>query len=179
MVPSFTKILVRNSVWDGKKSTNEVQFGSDAIPGTGSRSREKTEGIYPVIEGPSKIVQIREIVITWIEALTSRALVCRFNGLWRKLVDLHTWLEASQKPLLSQPFSIYPCARGFLWLISKTRDKSTMVEAGPWFWGCSSLFMQHWSPTFNPSTTSISIFPIGSNSQTCRYYCGMIHLYVQ
>ena len=39
-------------------------------------------------------------------------------------------------------------------------DRSTIVEVGPWFWGSSGLFMQHWSPTFNPSRTSISTVPI-------------------
>ena len=98
-----------------------------------------------------------KIVIKGIEALTNRALVCCFNGYWPKLVDLHNWLEVSWKPLLSQPFSIYPSARGFFVIdFDKQGDKSTIVEVGPWFWGSSSLFMQHWSPTFNPSTISIS-----------------------
>ena len=35
-------------------------------------------------------------------------------------------------------------------------DRSTIVEVKPWFWGSSGLYMQHWNPTFNPSTTSIS-----------------------
>ena len=39
----------------------------------------------------------------------------------------------------------------------KEEDKCTIVEVGPWFWGSLDLFMRHWSATFNPSTTSISI----------------------
>lgn len=51
--------------------------------------------IHPVIEGPTKIVEMREVAIKGIEALTNRSLVCRFNGFLANLVDLHTWLEAS------------------------------------------------------------------------------------
>lgn len=63
----------------------------------GLNLEKKIDGphIHPVIEGPTNIVQMPEVAIKGIEALTNRALVCRFNGLWPKLVDLHTWLEAS------------------------------------------------------------------------------------
>ena len=160
MTPSFAKILIGNSTGSRKKSTNKVVIGNDAIHGIGSRSREKNDEphIYPVIEDPTKTVQMPELAIKGIEALTNRALVCCFNGFWPKLVDLHTWLEASWKPLLSQTFTIYPYARGFSVIdFDNQEDTSTIVEFGPWFQGSSGLFMQHQSPTFNISTTSISI----------------------
>ena len=83
-----------------------------------------------------------EMAILGIKALTDIALICRFNGYWPKLAKLHSWLDASWKPLLQQPFSIYPCAWGFFVIdFDKQEDRSIIEEAGPWFWGNSSLFM--------------------------------------
>ena len=61
----------------GKKPTNQGRDGKDTIPGTG---RYKAGGLYPVIEGPTKTIQMPEMAIKGIKALTDKALVCRFNG---------------------------------------------------------------------------------------------------
>jgi hypothetical protein len=156
MAPSFAEILVRQSDGIGKRSATQVQAGTS--PSTG---REKARGLYPVTECLPKIIQMLEMAVKGINALSDRALVCRFNGYWPKLVDLRSWLDACWKSLLHQTFSIYPCARGFFVIdFDNQEDRYTIVEAEPWFWGSSGLFMQHWSPTFNPSTTSISTVPV-------------------
>jgi len=40
-------------------------------------------------------------------------LVCRFNGFWPRLTDLHKLISKSWKPLLTDESNIYPMARGF------------------------------------------------------------------
>ena len=160
-MPPFVEILMGQSVGHGKKVANQGRAGRDTIPGTRTQSKDKAGGLYPVIECPTKTIQMLEIGIKGIEALTDRALVCRFNGYWPKLADLHSWLDACQKPLLLQTFFIYLCARGFFVIdFDNQEDISTIVEAGPWFQGNSGLFMQHWSLAFNPSTNSISTVPV-------------------
>ena len=122
-----------------KKPTNQGWVGKDTILGTGS---DKTGGLYPIIEGPTKTIQMPEMAINRIKALTDKALVFRFNGHWPKMADLHSWLDACWKPLLLQPFSIYPCARGFFVIdFDNQEDRSTIEKVGPWFWGNSGLFM--------------------------------------
>ena len=101
------------------------------------------------------------MAIKGIRSLSDRTLVCRFNGYWPKLTDLHSWLDACWKPLLQQTFSIYPCARGFFVInFDNQEDRSTIVEVWPWFWSSLGLLMQHWSPNFNPTTAFISTVPI-------------------
>ena len=154
MAPSFAEILTAQKNGQGKKPAIQAWAGRDTTPGVG---REKAGGLYPVFEGPTKTIQMLEMAIIGIKALLNRALICRFNGYWPKLAEPHSWLDASWKPLLQQPFSIYPCARGFFVIdFDKQEDRSIIEAVGPWFWGSSGLFMQHWNPTFNPSTTSIS-----------------------
>ena len=77
MVPSFSKVLVGQSDGLGKKPTNQVRAGKDTIPGTG---REKDGELYPIIEGPTKTIQMPEMAIKGIKTLSDRALVCHFNG---------------------------------------------------------------------------------------------------
>ena len=130
-MPSFAEVLVGQSDGPGKKPTNQVWTGKDTIPRIG---RDKVGGLYPIIEGPTKTIQMLEMVIKGIKAPLDRALVYRFNGYWTKLVDLHSWLDACWKPLLQQSFSIYPCARGFFVIdFDNQEDRSTIVEARPWF----------------------------------------------
>ena len=131
MVPSFAEILVWQPNGHGKKPTNQGWARRDTTPGIGG---DKARGLYPVIEGPTKTIQMLEMAIKGIKALTDIALVCRFNGYWPKLIDLHSWQDACWKPLLQKTFSIYPCARGFFVIdFDNQEDRSTIVETGPWF----------------------------------------------
>ena len=158
MVPSFVEVLVGQSNGLGIKPTNQEQTRKDSTPNTGS---DRVRGLYLVIEGPTKNIQILEMAIKGIKALSDRALVCHFNGYWPKLTDLHSQLDACWKPLLQQTFLIYPCAWGlFVIDFDNQEDRSKIEEVGPWFWGSSSIFMQHWSPTFNPTIASISTIPV-------------------
>ena len=95
-MPSFAEVLVGQAEGMSKKPLTQVQIGNP----TSSTERDKARGLYPVMEGPTKTIQMPEMVIKWIKALSDKALVCHFNGYWPKLVDLHSWLDACWKPLL-------------------------------------------------------------------------------
>ena len=110
MAPSFAEILTAQKNGQGKNPAIQAWAGKETTPGIG---REKAGGLYPIFEGPTKIIQMPEVAIKGIKSLSDRDLVCRFNGFWPKLTDLHSWMDACWEPLLQQTFSIYPCARGF------------------------------------------------------------------
>ena len=76
-MPSFAEVIVGQSDGLGKKPTNQVQVGKDSLRGTG---REKVEGLYPIIEGPTKTIQMPEMAIKGIKAPSDKSLVCCFNG---------------------------------------------------------------------------------------------------
>lgn len=57
--------------------------------------------------------------------------------------------------------NIYPMARGiFAMVFDNIEDTNTICEVGLWIWCSASLFMQPWTPTFDPVMTSISTTPI-------------------
>ena len=131
MAPSFVEVLIGQHNGKGKNPTIQAWDSRETPLGAG---QEKARGIYPVFEGPTKIIQMPEMAIIGIKALSDRALTCHFNGFWPKLAELHSWLENSWKLLLQQPFSIYPCARGFFVIdFDNHEDKSIIEEVGPWF----------------------------------------------
>lgn len=91
----------------------------------------------------------------------SHAVVSRFFDLWSKLSDLNNCTSKNWNPLLKGEAIICPCARGFFIVDFKDNsNRDHISESGLWFWGSSSLFMQPWSPSFDPATASISLSPV-------------------
>ena len=69
-------------------------------------------------------------------------LVCRFNGYWLWLADLHKWISRSWNPLLMDEVKIYPMAQSFFAVVfNNIEDKKTICEVRSCFWGSASLFM--------------------------------------
>jgi hypothetical protein len=104
---------------------------------------------------------MRKDVISKLARLSSTTLICRFNGLWPRLVNLHEWMSRSWLPVLKGEVFIHPCAQGFFIVeFDLQEDKDLIFSSGPWFWGCSGLCMKPWSPSFDPSKDSLSSTPV-------------------
>lgn len=114
----------------------------------------KINTIQVVHEASTIIVLLGEEAIDDALCFSKRGLVCRFNGLQPCLVDLHQWIS---KNLLHDQNNIYPLAHHFFVEMFETlNDKNAIFNNGTWFWGRVGIFMQPWSPSFDPLTTSIS-----------------------
>lgn len=89
------------------------------------------------------------------------ALICRFNGLWPRLVDLNGWISAHWKPLIKEDLFIHPCSKGFFIAeFDLAADQDLILASCPWFWGNSGLCMMVWTPCFNPLNTVLSSAPV-------------------
>jgi hypothetical protein len=89
------------------------------------------------------------------------ALICRFNGLWPRLVDLNGWISAHWKPLIKEDLFIHPCSKGFFIAeFDLAADRDLILASCPWFWGNSGLCMMVWTPCFNPLTVVLSSAPV-------------------
>jgi len=118
-------------------------------------------GLLVVQEVPSLNVPLDEEAFNHEMFLLGQGLVCRFHGFWSSLIDLHKWILETWKPHLTNHLNIYPMAQGFFVVVSSNiDDKKSICDYGSQFWRSVSLFMQPWSPTFHPVTTSISIAPV-------------------
>lgn len=116
---------------------------------------------FLVVEAPDLILPVSQEAVLHADHYSQRALVCRFNGFWPKLADLHSWVLSAWAPILSSDAIICPCARGFFVVIfGSPEDRDQICKSGPWFWGRSGLSLQPWPPSFDASTADISSAPV-------------------
>lgn len=121
------------------------QHAADPPPSSSETVRCVDAGPSPnhlvVQEAPALVIPVIQEAIDDEERLSERALVCRFNGLWPKLVDLHPWTSSAWS--LKEEALICPCARGFFIVIfGSAEDRDQIFRSGPWFWGRSGLSIQ-------------------------------------
>ena len=67
-----------------------------------------------VHEAPALTIPVIQDVMDHAVHYSSHALVCRFNGLWPRLSDLHSWVSSEWNPLLKEGERHLPlCKRVF------------------------------------------------------------------
>jgi hypothetical protein len=114
-----------------------------------------------VHEAPTPTISLKKDAISKLAHLSSTTLICRFNGLWPQLVDIHDWISRSWAPDLKGDVFIHPCARGFFIAeFDLKEDRDLIFSYGPWFWGSSGLCLKPWTPSFDPSKDSLSSAPV-------------------
>ena len=87
-----------------------------------------------VHEDPTLTIPIIQDAMDHAKHYTSHALVCRFNGLWPWLSDLHSWVSSEWFPLFKESAIIYPCAKGFFLVIFvSVKDKEQIFRSSSWF----------------------------------------------
>lgn len=67
------------------------------------------------------------------------ALVCRFSGLWPSLLNLHSWVSKSWKPLVTHNIELFPCAKSFFIASFTSPVDRDLVLGKLWAWGVHSL----------------------------------------
>ncbi|GLJ34000.1 hypothetical protein SUGI_0683830 [Cryptomeria japonica] len=88
--------------------------------------------------------------------------ICRFQGFWPSLPQLHTWISQSWEPISKGSVNIFPLAKGFF--IAKfehAEDRSKILCINPFSWEDKFVLMvKPWFLGFNPSTNSFNEIPI-------------------
>jgi hypothetical protein len=114
-----------------------------------------------VCEAPDPVIPVPQEAVVREGFFRSNALFCRFNSLWPHLEDLHSWIASEWTPLLEEEAHVRPCVKGFFVVIfSSAKDRDLIYSSGPCFWGRSGLFVQLWTPSFDPSSASIPTAPV-------------------
>ena len=115
---SFTGLLpLRSLSWPPAMAST---VACAASPGVASfseavkRSFSSAPPLPVVHEAPLLNILVNQDALDHAEHYRSHALVCRFNGLWPRLSDLHSWVSSKLFPLLKECAIICPCAKVFL-----------------------------------------------------------------
>ena len=85
-------------------------------------------------------------------ALSERGLVGQFMGLWPSAKTTDNWIQRNWKPHLKQGVTCHPLSSGyFLFEFINKEDKDLIFRNGPYFMGSQGLYLNRWSPNFDPS----------------------------
>jgi hypothetical protein len=84
-------------------------------------------------------------------ALSERGLVGQFMGLWPSAKTTDAWVQRNWKPHLKQGVTCYPLSSGFfLFEFINKEDKDLIFRNGPYFMGTQGLYLNRWTPDFDP-----------------------------
>ena len=85
-----------------------------------------------VREAPDPVIPVPQEAVDHEGFFRSNALFCRFNGLWPRLADLHSWIASEWTPLLEKEAHVRPCVKGFFIVIfASSKDRDLIYSSGP------------------------------------------------
>ena len=93
--------------------------------------------------------------------LAERGLVGQFMGLWPSTRTIDDWIQRNWRPHLKHSVTCYPVGRGFyiFEFISKD-DQDLIFRNGPYFMGSQGLYLNRWTPDFDPNLDSPKEVPV-------------------
>ena len=104
------------------------------------------------LDAVPEIALLEEPSIKIALALAERGLVGQFMGLWPSPKTTDDWIQRNWRSQLKHSVTCYPVGRGFFIFefISK-EDHDLIFRSGPYFMGFQGLYLNRWSPDFDPT----------------------------
>lgn len=115
-------------------------------------------------EGPIKVAL----------SLAERALVGQFTGFWPSPKTTESWVARNWAPLIKERVTPYFLGKGFfLFEFSDKDDKDLIFRNGPYFMGPHGLYLNKWTPDFDPAVDVPTAVPCGLGYLICLFIAGM------
>ena len=113
-------------------------------------------------EGPIKVAL----------SLADCALVGQFTGLWPSPKATENWVTRNWAPLIKNRVTSYFLGRGFfLFEFSDKEDKDLIFRNGPYFMGPQGLYLNKWTPDFDPAVDVPTAVPIWVRLPNLPVHC--------
>lgn len=94
-------------------------------------------------------------------SLSERALVGQFTGLWPSPKSTESWVSRNWAPLIRESVTSYFLGRGYFLLeFTKKEDKELIFRNGPYFMGPRGLYLNKWTPDFDPAVDVPNAVPV-------------------
>ena len=105
-------------------------------------------------------------------AFAERGLVGQFMGLWPSPKTTDDWIQRNWRPHLKHSVTCYLVGRGFFVFefISK-EDQDLIFRSGPYFMGSQGLYLNRWSPDFDPSVDVPKEVPVWVRLPNLPIHC--------
>lgn len=113
-------------------------------------------------EGPIKVAL----------SLAERALVGQFTGLWPSPKTTESWVARNWASLIKERVTPYFLGKGFfLFEFSDKDDKDLIFRNGPYFMGPHGLYLNKWTPDFDPAVDVPTAVPVWVRLPNLPVHC--------
>ena len=93
--------------------------------------------------------------------LASRGLIGQFTGLWPSPKSVEAWVQRNWMPLVSEGIKSHFVGKGFyVFVFESSDDKNLIFRNGPYFMGPQGLYLNKWTPEFDPAQDVSSAVPV-------------------
>ena len=105
-------------------------------------------------------------------SLANRALIGQFTGLWPSPKTTDSWVQRNWRPLISKNVASYAVGRGyFLFDFESKEDKELIFRNGPYFMGPQGLYLNRWTPDFDPEADTPKAVPVWVKLPNLPMHC--------
>jgi hypothetical protein len=93
--------------------------------------------------------------------LADRGLIGQFTGLWPSPKTVEAWVQRNWSPLISEGIKSHFVGKGyFVFVFENPEDKNLIFRNGPYFMGPQGLYLNKWTPDFDPAQDVPSVVPV-------------------
>jgi hypothetical protein len=105
-------------------------------------------------------------------SLADRALIGQFTGLWPSPKSTESWVNRNWAPLIKESVTSYFLGRGyFLFEFTSKDDKDLIFQNGPYFMGPQGLYLNKWTPDFDPAVDVPKAVPVWVRLPNLPVHC--------
>jgi hypothetical protein len=93
--------------------------------------------------------------------LADRGLIGQFTGLWPSPKSVEAWVQRNWTPLISEGIKSHFVGKGFfVFVFESSEDKNLIFRNDPYFMGPQGLYLNKWTPDFDPAQDVSSAVPV-------------------
>jgi hypothetical protein len=93
--------------------------------------------------------------------LAEKGLIGQFTGLWPSPKSVEEWIKRNWTPLINEGIKSYFVGKGFfVFVFESAEDRSLIFRNGPYFMGPQGLYLNKWSPDFDPAQDVPTAVPV-------------------
>eukprot|EP00253_Pinus_taeda_P033123 PITA_33123 len=105
-------------------------------------------------------------------ALADRGLVGQFMGRWPSTKITDEWIQRNWRPQLKNSVICYAVGRGFfIFEFTTKEDRDLVFRNGPYFMGNQALYLNKWTPDFDPSVDVPKEVPVWVRLPNLPIHC--------
>lgn len=110
-------------------------------------------------------------------ALAEKGLTGKFTGLWPSPKNFQRWVERNWADKIQGKIAIRFCGKGYFTFHFETKnDKDLIFRNGPYFMDSRGLYLNKWTPDFDPELDIPNAVPVWVHLPISHYTAGEMNV---